>query len=107
MADVFAGGAEDLAVDVDESLVPTMPRLASDRSSDRIPPRVLDPLVEVEVAHGVRDDGRTEHLLLLLLLDELAQVHVGIGEQRRIQGELRLDQSEGSPDVTLPIEAHR
>ena len=105
MADVFAGGSEDLAVDVDQTLVPTMARLPSDGPGDRIPPRVADALVQIEVAHGVRDDGRAEHLLLLL--DELPQVHVGIGEQLWIRGELRLDQSEGSPDVTLPVEADR
>ena len=34
--------------------------------------------MEVEVAHGVRDDGRAEHLLPFLF-DELPQVHVGVG----------------------------
>jgi hypothetical protein len=106
LADVLAGGTEDFAVDVDQPLVAAMPRLSSDRSSHRNPTRVADALVQIEVADGMRDDGRAEHLLLLLL-DELPQVHIGIGEQRRIRGELRLDQSEGSPDVTLPVEAHR
>jgi hypothetical protein len=67
LADVFAGGAEDLAVDVDEAGVAAMPEPPSDRSSDGIAPRVPDPLVQVEVAHRVGDDGRAEHLLLLLL----------------------------------------
>jgi hypothetical protein len=57
LADVLAGGAEDLAVDVDEAGVAAMPEPPSDRSSDGIPTRLPDPLVEVEVAHGVRDDG--------------------------------------------------
>ena len=69
LADVFAGWSEDLAVDIDQPLVSSMPRLASDGSGYRIPPRVADPLVQVEVADGMRDDGRAEHLLLLL--DEL------------------------------------
>jgi hypothetical protein len=70
LADVFAGRAEDLAVDVDQPLVPSMPRLPSDRPSHRISPRLADPLMQIEVADGMRDDGRAEHLLLLLL-DEL------------------------------------
>ena len=105
--DVLAGGAEDLAVHVDQAAPaerPAMPSLPSDRPGDGISPRIPDPLVQIEVADGMRDDGRAEHLLLLLL-DELPQVHVGIGERRRIRGELRLDQSEGTPDVTLPVEA--
>jgi hypothetical protein len=55
--DVLACGPEDLAVDVDRPLVPAMPRLPSDGSSDRIPPCVADALVQVEVADGMRDDG--------------------------------------------------
>ena len=57
LADVFAGWAEDLAVDVGPPSVSTMPQPPSDRSSDGVTPRVADALVQVEVADGVRDDG--------------------------------------------------
>ena len=93
MTHVFAGGAEDLAVHVDGASMPTESPLPANGSGDGVSPRILDALVQVEVADGMRDDGRAEHLLLLFL-DELPQVHVGIGEQRRIRGELGLDQSE-------------
>jgi hypothetical protein len=70
LADVLAGRAEDLAVDVHHASVTTEPELPPDRPGHRIPAGFPDPLVQIEVAHGMRDDGRPEHLLLLLL-DEL------------------------------------
>jgi hypothetical protein len=106
LADVFAGRAEDLAVDVDLASATAMPQPSSDRSSDGITACFADPLVQIEVAHGVGDDGRAEHLLLLFL-DELPQVHVGIGERRGIRSELGLDQPERAADIALPVEAHR
>ena len=60
MFDVLAGGAEDLPVDVHRMTSPepeAMPLRPSDRSSDRVPPRIADPLVQVQIADGVRDDG--------------------------------------------------
>jgi hypothetical protein len=68
--DVLAGGPEDLSVHVDQPTPferPTMPSLPSNRSGDGVPPRVTDPLVQIQIAHWVRDDGRAEHLSLLLL----------------------------------------
>ena len=57
LADVLAGGAEDLAVDVDHASVTAMPQLPSDRPGHGITSGVADPLVQVQVAHRVRDDG--------------------------------------------------
>jgi hypothetical protein len=56
LADVLAGGAEDLAVDVDQAVIPAMSALPSDGTSHCISPRVADALVQIEVAHRVRDD---------------------------------------------------
>lgn len=67
LAHVFGGRSEDLPVDIDQAIAPTMPGLPSDGSGDGVPPRVPDPLVQVEVADWVRDDRRTEHLALLLV----------------------------------------
>ncbi len=67
LAHVFGGWSEDLAVDVDLATAPTMPDLPSDGSGDGVPPRVPDPLVQVEVADWMRDDRRTEQLTLLLV----------------------------------------
>jgi hypothetical protein len=67
LAHVFGGRSEDLPVDIDQAIAPTMPGLPSDGSGDGVPPRVPDPLVQVEVADWVRDDRRTEHLILLLV----------------------------------------
>lgn len=78
MFDVLAGGTEDLSVHVDGTSMPAEPPFLSHGSGDGVSPRFPDPLVQVEVADGMRDDGRAEHLLLLL--DELPQVHVGIDE---------------------------
>jgi hypothetical protein len=57
LADVLAGRTEDLAVDVDEARVAAVPEPPSDRPGDGISPGVPDPLVQLEVAHGMRDDG--------------------------------------------------
>jgi hypothetical protein len=59
VTDVLAGRAEHLAVDLDlavtpEEMAPTVP---ADRSRHRVLPRLPDPLVEVQVADGMRDDG--------------------------------------------------
>jgi hypothetical protein len=62
--DVLAGGPEHLSVHVDEptpSERPAMPSLPSDGSGDGVSPGVAYPLVQIKVAHGVRDHGRTEH----------------------------------------------
>lgn len=67
LAHVFGGRSEDLPVDIDEAIATTMPGLPSDGSGDGVPPRVPDPLVQVEVADRVRDDRRTEHLAPLLV----------------------------------------
>ena len=67
LAHVFGGRSEDLPVDIDQAIAPTMPGLPSDGSGDGVPSRVPDPLVQVEVADRVRDDRRTEHLTLLLV----------------------------------------
>jgi len=80
LADVLPGGTEDFAVDIDQPSVSTMPQPPSDRPSDGIATGVADPLVQVEVAHGVRHDWRAEHLLFPLR-DERAEIHVGIGER--------------------------
>jgi hypothetical protein len=65
LAHVFGGRSEDLPVDIDQAIAPTMPGLPSDGSGDGVPPRVPDPLVQLEVADRVRDHRRTEHLALL------------------------------------------
>jgi hypothetical protein len=57
LSDVLAGWAEYLAIDVDHASLTTMPQLPSDRPSHGITASVADPLVQVEVAHGVRHDG--------------------------------------------------
>jgi hypothetical protein len=57
LADILAGGAEDLAVDVDHASGTTMPQLPPDRSGHGITTGVADPLVKIEVAHRMRDDG--------------------------------------------------
>jgi hypothetical protein len=65
LADVFAGGPEDLPVDIHKMISPepeAMPRRPSDRPRDRVPPRVTDPLVQIQIAHGMCHDGRPEHL---------------------------------------------
>jgi hypothetical protein len=45
LADVLAGGAEDLAIDIDQASVTTMPQLPADRPSHGITAGVADPLV--------------------------------------------------------------
>jgi hypothetical protein len=73
LADVLAGRPEDLPVDVHLVSSPeseTVSPRPSDGSRDGVPPRVSDPLMQVEVADGMCDDGRAEHLFLYLL-DEL------------------------------------
>ena len=62
--DVLAGGPEDLSVDIDQPTAPerpTKPTLPSDRPGDGVSPRVADPLMQIQVTHGVRDDRRSEH----------------------------------------------
>jgi hypothetical protein len=56
LTDVLACGTEHLAVDVDHASVTSMPELPSHRPRDCISPRLADPLVQIEVAHRVRDD---------------------------------------------------
>jgi hypothetical protein len=62
LADVLAGGSEHLAVEVDLTSPPTMPELASHRARDGVSPRIPDPLMQIQVAHRVRDHRRAEHL---------------------------------------------
>ena len=57
MSDVFAGGTEDLAVDVDRASMPTGSPLLSNGSGDGVSPRITDALVQVEVADRMRHDG--------------------------------------------------
>jgi hypothetical protein len=57
LADVLARRSEDLAVDINRASVTTVPELPSDRPGHGITAGVADPLVQIEVAHGVRDDG--------------------------------------------------
>jgi hypothetical protein len=67
LADVLTGRSEDLPVDIHlmiSSEPETMPLRPSDRPRDRVSLRITDPLVQIQVAHGVRDDRRAEHLLL-------------------------------------------
>src|SRR5688500_6936029 len=64
MFDVLAGRPEDLAVHVDRPTTPVrpaMPSLSTDRSGDGVTPRILDALMQVEVADRMRHDGRPEH----------------------------------------------
>jgi hypothetical protein len=62
--DVLAGRPEDLPIEVHLVTSPeseAMPSRPADRPRDGVSPRVAYPLVQIKVAHGVRDDGRAEH----------------------------------------------
>lgn len=106
MADVFAGRSEHLRINVDQTITPTMPPVPSDGPGHGVFPRIADPLVQVEVAHGVRDDGRAEHLGILLR-DEFPEVDVWVGERGGIGRHLSLDQTGGPSHVTLPVKRNR
>ena len=90
MTDVLADRPEHFAVDLDLAVAPEQvtTTVPPNRTRHRVLLRLADPLMQVQVADRVRDDGRAEHLRRLPG-NELAKIDGRIGECLRVGRGLR------------------